>query len=278
VTTPLPPDATAEEPPPADAPAPGRTKRKSSWHELPLLLGVALVLALLIKTFLVQAFFIPSGSMENTLAVNDRVLVNKVVYHLRPVHRGDIIVFSGTDSWSPEVYIPPATNPVSKGVRWVEGLFGLGPSAETDFIKRVIGVPGDHVVCCDTQGRITVNGVALTEPYLYPGESPSDTAFNVIVPPGRLWVMGDHRAFSSDSRAHLGDPGGGTIPIDKVVGRAFVVIWPVSHWATLPTPATFQQHALTAAGRVGTAATPFALSAAAVAPLALWRRRRRRRP
>lgn len=236
------------------ATAPGRKAKGpkhaqgSLWKELPILILVALGLALLIKTFLVQAFYIPSGSMEDTLQIGDRVLVNKVVYHVRDIRRGDVVVFDGLDSFTPEVVVEQPTNPAVRGLRWLGGLFGFAAPSERDFIKRVIGLPGDHVVCCDPQGRITVNGVALDEEsYLYPGDQPSDVPFDVVVPDGRLWVMGDHRSASSDSRSHLGDPGGGTVPIDKVIGRAFVVIWPFGDWRLLRVPETFDQPGLAAA-------------------------------
>lgn len=262
----------------SSGPAPTQHRHKpqgSLWRELPILVIIAVGLALLIKTFLVQAFFIPSGSMENTLRIGDRVLVNKVVYHLRPIHRGDIVVFNGLDSFTPEVTVTEPTNPVAKAAQWLAGLFGFAPPSEKDFIKRVIGIPGDRVACCDKQGRITVNGVPLNEKsYLYPGDSPSDVPFDITVPPGRLWVMGDHRSASADSRSHLGDPGGGTVPADKVIGRAFVIIWPLSHAAILRVPATFDQPKLLAAG---VSAVPAVGGLAGAVPLVALRRRRRRR-
>jgi signal peptidase I len=224
-----------------------RSHRPSFWRELPVLVVIALVLAVLIKTFLVQAFYIPSGSMEQTLRVGDRVLVNRLVYRFGEPQRGDVVVFNGVDSWTPEVSISQTTNPIRRVIQDVAGLFGFASPAETDFIKRVIGVPGDRVKCCDKQGRILVNGQPLNEPYLFPGNAPSDQKFNVVVPPGQLWVMGDHRAASSDSRYHLGDPGGGTIPIDHVVGKAFAIVWPFSHLAWLSTPKTFDNPALNSA-------------------------------
>jgi signal peptidase I len=249
--------------------------QRSIWKELPVLIVVAVALAIVLKTFLLQAFFIPSGSMENTLRVYDRVMVNKVVYHLRDIKRGDIVVFNGLDSWTPEVAVAAPTNPVSKAVGWFTGLIGFAPPSETDFVKRVIGIPGDHVKCCDAQGRVTVNGVALNEAdYLYPGNSPSEQPFDITVPAGRLWVMGDHRGMSSDSRAHLDDPGGGTIPEDKVIGRAFVVIWPVSHWSWLSNPSTFDQAGLSSAS--APLASPLALGFVGAVPLVAVRRRRRR--
>ena len=227
----------------------GPRQHGSFWKEVPILLLVAFGLAFLVKTFLVQAFYIPSGSMENTLQVGDRVLVNKVVYHLRPIARGDIVVFNGVDSFTPEVRIAEPSGPVAQTFTWLGRTFGFAPPDERDFVKRVIGVGGDRVVCCNAQGQITVNGVALQESdYLYPGNTPSDNTFDVIVPQGKLWVMGDHRAASSDSRAHLGDPGGGFVPTDRVIGRAFAVVWPFSDAEILSTPATFDQPALQEAG------------------------------
>ena len=253
----------------------------SIWRELPILIIVAVGLAILLKTFLLQAFFIPSGSMENTLHVKDRVMVNKVVYHLRDIKRGDVVVFDGLDSFTPEVTITEPTNPVAKALSWFAGLVGFAPPSEKDFIKRVIGIPGDRVACCDANGRVTVNGVALNEQsYLYPGNKPSEQPFNITVPAGRLWVMGDHREMSSDSRAHLGDPGGGTVPEAQVIGRAFVVIWPFGDWSWLSNPATFDQSGL-AGTSTSTAtallASPLALGTVGALPLLAVRRRWARR-
>ena len=220
--------------PPTGRPARPRKKR-SFWREFPILVVVALLLAVVIKTYAIQAFFIPSGSMENTLEINDRVLVNKLVYDVRSIHRGDIVVFNGDGSWDPGT-APGNTNFVEKFVDGFASMFGFGHPGDI-LIKRVIGLPGDHVACCDAQGRVTVNGVPLTEQsYLYPGDAPSEIRFNIVVPPGRLWVMGDHRLISDDSRDHLGDPGGGTVPENAVIGRAFVIIWPLSRWRFLPIP------------------------------------------
>lgn len=228
---------------PAQEPAEEPTRRHGSFlRELPVLILVALVLALLIKAFLVQAFYIPSGSMENTLQVGDRVLVNKLVYRFRDIHRGEIVVFNGLDSFTPEIAVSEPTNPLQRVLRAVGSALGAAPSGERDFIKRVVGIPGDRVLCCDPQGRVVVNDTPLDEPYLYPGDRPSDEAFGPIaVPPGRLWVMGDHRSMSADSRAHLADPGIGTVPADKVIGRAFVVVWPPDRIGGLRVPATFSE-------------------------------------
>src|SRR5690242_17971047 len=225
-------------------------RKRSFWREFPILVVVALLLAVVVKTYAIQAFFIPSGSMENTLEINDRVLVNKLVYDVRSIHRGDIVVFNGDGSWDPGPE-PVDTNFVVKFADGFASMFGFGHPGDI-LIKRVIGLPGDHVACCDAQDRVTVNGVPLNEkPYLYPGDVPSESRFSITVPPGRLWVMGDHRLISDDARDHLGDPGGGTIPENAVVGRAFVIIWPPSRWRFLPIPATFEQPKLNAAAGTG---------------------------
>jgi signal peptidase I len=275
-------------------PGPAKKKGRSFWRELPVLVVVALILTLVIKTYAIQAFYIPSGSMQNTLGISDRVLVNKLVYDVRSIHRGDIVVFSGNGSWDPGSP-PQSTNFIAKFGNSVASMFGMA-KGQNDYIKRVIGVPGDHVACCDAEGRVTVNGVPLNEQsYLYPGSSPSETRFSITVPAGRLWVMGDHRDVSYDSRGHVGDPGGGTIPENAVAGRAFVVIWPLSQVNVLSIPSTFQQKALSAAGtsstvrsagkvaaadvgapvQPATPALPYALGFAGAVPLT-WLQRRLR--
>ncbi|MFF5259258.1 signal peptidase I [Actinomadura viridis] len=261
----------------------GKGKKQGSfWKELPILIGVALVLALVIKAFAVQAFYIPSGSMENTLQIGDRVLVNKIVYHTRDIERGDIVVFNGLDSWDPETNVQEPSNPVGKVLRAIGGAFGVAPN-EKDYIKRVIGIPGDQVKCCDAKGRVTVNGVPLnensylfTDPVTRERNKPSNDPFEVTVQPGQLWVMGDHRELSYDSRSHRGDPGGGTIPVSRVIGRAFVIVWPLNRIDTLPIPKTYEQPALHAASAV-LPATPIALGLAGAVPITYLHRRLRRR-
>ncbi|AXO33710.1 signal peptidase I [Micromonospora chalcea] len=196
--------------------------RNSFWKELPILLGVAILVAVLVRAFVLQTFFIPSPSMENTLKIDDRVLVNKLVYDFRSPHRGEVIVFKAPTEWSGN------------------------PDGE-DFIKRVIGVGGDHVVCCDRTGgqdRLVINGKPVDEPFIFPGNKPADQDFDITVPKGRLWVMGDHREASGDSLEHWQQSGEditvATIPEGEVVGRAFTIFWPVSRATWLSVPKQFE--------------------------------------
>jgi signal peptidase I len=195
--------------------------RSSFWRELPILLGVAILVAILVRAFLLQTFYIPSQSMEHTLNIYDRVLVNKLVYDFRSPHRGEIIVFKAPTEWR------------------------SGPEGE-DFIKRVIAVGGDRVECCDAQQRIRINGHAIDEPYLFSEgavhDAAADESFTVTVPAGRLWVMGDHRSESGDSLEHweqTDDVTLSTVSEKAVVGRAFVVFWPVGRATWLSVPNTF---------------------------------------
>ncbi len=208
------------------------------WQELPLLLVVAFCLAVLIRTFLMQAFYIPSGSMEDTLLVGDRVLVNKVVYEFRDPERGEVIVFEGPASWTAvENRVDPDAGFFSKLGRTVGDLVGISQPGEKDYIKRVIGVPGDEVSCCDSAGRIYVNGVPIQEPYVTRDSVRGQPTANkscsvrdfapVKVEPGELFVLGDHRRVSQDSRCQ------GTIPIENVIGKAMAIATPFSRWGSL---------------------------------------------
>lgn len=210
----------------------------ASLHRRPAtLLALCLAFLFLLSTFVVQPFLIPSSSMENTLRIGDRVLVNKLAYRFGgEPRRGDVVVFDGTGSF---VHSDSGENPVTALLRGAGAALGLAPPAETDYVKRVIGVGGDRVTCCDKRGRIKVNGEPVTEGYLHPGNVPSSVEFDIVVPEGKLWVMGDHRARSSDSRDHLGEPGGGTVPVEQVIGRADWISWPFSHWTTLDRPRAF---------------------------------------
>jgi signal peptidase I len=211
-------------------------KQLPFWQEVVLLLGIALVLAIVIKAFFMQAFYIPSASMNDTLVKNDRILVQKVSYWGGgSPQRGDIVVFADPGGWLSPDEEQPAANPVAKALE----LFGLYPTGG-HLVKRVIGVGGDEVKCCDAQGRITVNGVPLNEKsYLAPGEKPSLIDFDVKVQPGYVWVQGDNRSDSADSRVHLGDPGGGQVPVDDMVGKVFPLVWPFDHAKLIHRPATF---------------------------------------
>ncbi|MBZ4318390.1 signal peptidase I [Streptomyces huiliensis] len=252
----------------------GKAKKKAGqqrpfWKELPLLVVVALVLALLIKTFLVQAFSIPSDSMQDTLQRGDRVLVDKLTpwFGSEP-ERGEVIVFHDPGTWLKDEPTPEP-NVVQKALSFI----GLMPSAnEKDLIKRVIGVEGDTVECKGT-GPLKVNGKALEEPYVFPGNTPCSQApegqFKVTVPKDRLWVMGDHRQNSADSRYHQDEPGNGFVPVGNVVGRAIVVAWPIDRWSTLPVPDTFDQKGIGKAA----AAAPTAFAFVGAVPLVLLRRR-----
>jgi signal peptidase I len=253
---------------PRRQPRASQKPNRSLVRELPLLVVVALIIAIVIKTFVVQAFVIPTGSMQDTLEINDKILVNKLVYHFRPIRAGDIVVFNGAGSWDAPTPSAAASNllerayddTLRKVFDSIGSLFGT-PIGQTDYVKRVIGVPGDHVVCCNSAGLITVNGVPLHEQsYLYPGNLPGSHPygipgqFNVTVPRGYLWVLGDHRAVSDDSRGHEADPGNGMIPENEVIGRAFVIVWPPSQWRILPIPATFDQPGITKAANASAAA------------------------
>lgn len=205
--------------------------------ETGLVLGAALVLSVLVRAFLVQAFYVPSASMEDTLLPSDRILASKITTRLSGVDRGEVVVFRDPGGWLPPP--PPPPGGVRGAIRSGLEFVGLLPSdTGNDLVKRVIAVGGDQVRCCDRQGRIVLNGVPLDEPYLKPGDPTDQVRFDVTVPADGLFVMGDNRADSRDSRYHL-DDNDGAVPVSSVVGRVVLVVWPFDRFATVPIPSTF---------------------------------------
>jgi len=226
---------------------PRRTARKSGWkvllRDVVVIFVIAVLVSFLIKTFVARSFYIPSGSMENTLQINDRIIVNELQPSVFPLQRGDVVVFKDPGGWLPAA-APQTGNPIQQGVGAVLDFVGLGASdSDQHLVKRLIGLPGDHITCCNALGQMSVNGVPLKEPYvLLPAgqQAVSAKPFDVTVPAGKVWVMGDNRYNSADSRYHMDDPTKGFVPMSDVVGRAFVVSWPVSHWSWLSNyPETF---------------------------------------
>ncbi len=221
----------------------GRSRDKSAkkpmplWQETVLLLGLALVLAIIIKSLFVQAFYIPSPSMEPQFIKDDRILVQKVSYWgSASPSRGDIVVFEDPGGWLDESETAAPHSPVTKVMEKI-GLYPTGGH----LVKRVIGIGGDRIVCCDSHGRLTVNGRALDEKsYLPKGTAPSQIKFDVKVPAHHMWMMGDNRGFSYDSRGHMGGPGGGFVDQDLVVGKVFSLIWPYDRAQFIHRPATFK--------------------------------------
>ena len=204
-------------------------RKGSLLREFPILVLVALAVSIVIKTFLVQFFYIPSGSMENTLQINDRVAVNKVPFIGKSIKRGDVVVFRDPDNWLPEPYVGDQ----NKYLVMVKDAFvavGVLPNpAKQYLVKRVIGVAGDKVECCSKDKKLMINGIEIDEPYIFAGNTASDTNFNVIVPAGKVWVMGDHRGASADSRFHQDDINNGMVPTAKITGKVVGIIWPIKN-------------------------------------------------
>jgi signal peptidase I len=269
--------------------------RKAPWWELPALIALAILIAILVKTFVIQPFYIPSQSMEHTLhgcpgCAGDRILVNKLIYDFRDPHPGDIVVFHAPPGWNDEPTSKPPSNPVLRLIRGFGQLVGVVPPDGQVLVKRVIAV-GGQTVKGDTAGDVMVSTHGpggpyrtLHEPYVFDDPGQQQRQFGpVTVPKGRLWVMGDHRTDSADSRFHCGaggvdtnddthcDPTASTVPISDVIGKAFVIAWPPSRWRTLGTPSTFENAAAAAASQL-----PGIVVGAVVLPLFITRRRRRR--
>ena len=209
-------------------------KKGSLLRELPILVVVALVVSLFIKTFAVQFFYIPSGSMENTLQIKDRVAVNKVPFISKNISRGDVVVFRDPDNWLPEIIDYDTNKYVAKAMSALVAVGVLPNPTKQYLVKRVVGVAGDHIVCCTKGGNLTINDVEVTEPYIYAGNKPSEMKFDVTVPEGKIWVMGDHRGASADSRYHQEDINKGFVPLSRVTGRVVAVIWPFKNITYVP--------------------------------------------
>ncbi|GGS51357.1 signal peptidase I [Actinokineospora fastidiosa] len=212
-------------------------KKRPFWVELPILLGVALVLTILIQTFIARVFVIPSESMERTLhgcpgCTGDRVLVDKITYLFRDPSPGDVVVFERPGTWDHFGGASRSDNPIVSWFQDFGAQFGLAEPSEDDIVKRVIAVGGQTVECCDERNRVLVNGKPLDEPYVYlPDPGMEQSQFEPItVPEGMLFVMGDNRNNSRDSRSQGGGGLNGMVPIDSVIGKARTIILPPSRW------------------------------------------------
>jgi len=197
-----------------------------------IIVGTAMVLSVAIKAFLIRSFYIPSGSMLETLQINDRIIVNVTSPQVTPINRGDIVVFRDPGGWLGAIPKTPK-EPIQELSDFVLGTFGItAPDSAEHLVKRVIGLPGDRVVCCDADGKLTINGQPILETYIGSGK-PSELEFSVTVPAGHYWVMGDNRPNSTDSRYHIDLPTGGFVPSSVVVGTAFLISWPLENWTWL---------------------------------------------
>lgn len=227
---------TAQESKSASAPKPGGIWR--FLREIGVVLVGALILSVLVRTFLVQAFYVPSQSMENTLMPNDRIIASKITTRFSGVGRGEVVVFKDPGGWLPPTAV--SRSPISTAFEFI----GLLPSSSgDDLVKRVIGIAGDHVMCCNAAGQIVLNGVGLQEPYLKAGAGTDQVPFDIVVPPNSVFVMGDNRSQSADSRFHM-STNEGAVPLDAVVGRVLLKVWPIDSFGTVPIPETFDNPAL----------------------------------
>ena len=204
-------------------------KKGSLLREIPIIIGSALIVSIIVKTFFLHFFFIPTGSMENTLQVGDRIAVNKFGALFSEIKRGEIVVFADPDNWLGQAPDDKNSGLIGRGKDLLITIGVVPDPAKQYLIKRVIGVGGDTVICCDDQDKLQVNGKSVDEPYVYENDKASESNFNVTVPEGFIWVMGDHRGASSDSRFHTNDVNNGMVPLSKVVGRATFIVWPVSN-------------------------------------------------
>lgn len=209
-----------------------RQPRKLGWRFVLLAVVLAVLISGLVRSLWLDVYYIPSASMEPLFREGDRILVSRTDFRADPAVRGDIVVFDGRGSFAP---LNSGNGPVLDFLGGVGHWIGLSGGDNT-YIKRVVGLPGDRVVCCDAGGQLTVNGQQVAEPYLYAGDAPSELKFSVIVPPGRLWLMGDHRSLSADSRSLLGAPGGGMVPQERVIGRPVQIIWPLDRFTAVARP------------------------------------------